>query len=71
MNVQQLRLRLFNFNNNIKAAWQNLRNQASSRDDQQHVMSEDEKVDEASDESFPASDPPGHRSKSSQDKELH
>ena len=41
------------------------------KDDQQHVMSEEEKLDEEIDESFPASDPPGHYSKSKEDKELH
>ncbi len=35
--------------------------------DQEHVMSEDEKLDEAIEESFPASDPPGHISKSEED----
>lgn len=38
-----------------------------AKDDQQHVMSDDEKLDEAIEESFPASDPPGHISKSSED----
>ncbi len=37
------------------------------RDDQQHVMSAEEKLDETIDESFPASDPPGHFSKSAED----
>lgn len=37
----------------------------------EHVMSEEEKLDEAIDESFPASDPPGHISKSSEDKNLN
>lgn len=41
------------------------------KDDQQHEMTEDEKTDEASEESFPASDPPGHISKSSEDKKTH
>lgn len=43
----------------------------SARDDQQHVMSDDEKLEEAIEESFPASDPPGHLSKSREDKNLH
>lgn len=35
--------------------------------DQNHVMTDDEKIDEAVEESFPASDPPGHISKSAED----
>jgi len=38
-----------------------------TRADQTHVMSDDEKIDEAVEESFPASDPPGHISKSAED----
>lgn len=30
------------------------------KDEQEHVMSEEEKLDETLKESFPASDPPGH-----------
>lgn len=35
------------------------------------VKKQNEKTDEASIESFPASDPPGHYSKSLMDKNLH
>lgn len=38
---------------------------------QDHALSEDELLDEEAMESFPASDPPGHRSKSAQDKSSH
>lgn len=37
------------------------------RDDQEHVMTDEEKLDETIDESFPASDPPGHYSVTRQD----
>ncbi len=40
-------------------------------DTQNHVMTEDEKLDEALRESFPASDSPGYHSKSSIDRNLH
>lgn len=36
-----------------------------------HQLSDDELIDEALEETFPASDPPGYRSKTHRDKELH
>lgn len=41
------------------------------RSDQQHVMSEEELLDQTIDDSFPASDPPGHISKSQVDRANH
>lgn len=36
-----------------------------------HTKIENEKADEASRESFPASDPPAHFSKSTEDRQIH
>ncbi len=40
-------------------------------DDQQHLMTDEEKLDETIAESMIASDPPGHISKSVEDRNLH
>ncbi len=43
----------------------------SLKGDQEHVMTDDEKLDETIAESMIASDPPGHISKSAEDRNLH
>ena len=53
----------------LKKVW--FGHEKAAPDDQQHEMTEEEKLDQALMESFPASDPPGHYSKSVEDKELH
>lgn len=42
-----------------------------SRNAQDHAFTDDELLDQEGVESFPASDPPGHRSKSKEDKKTH
>lgn len=42
-----------------------------SRNAQDHSLTEEELLDQAVAESFPASDPPGYRSKSSKDRKAH
>lgn len=42
-----------------------------SRNAQDHVFTEEELLDQEGVESFPASDPPGHRSKSKKDRKTH
>lgn len=74
MNVQTLRLRLHNFNNDLQALWQKFRHgvaDEASPANQRRAMTEEEMLDESLKESFPASDPPGHFSKSVEDRELH
>ncbi len=71
MNVQELRLRFSNLQQEMRSIWRKFQDDTSAADDQQHVMTEEELLDETIKESFPASDPPGHFSKSAKDKELH
>lgn len=74
MNVQSLRLRLHNFNNDMQELWHKFRNglaDEATPGNQKRQMTEEEMLDESLKESFPASDPPGHFSKSSEDRELH
>jgi hypothetical protein len=59
------------FRDLIKPTEESPHHPESAKDDQQHVMCDDEKLDEAIEESFPSSDSPGHLSKSKEDKNLH
>lgn len=47
------------------------RSSKESRNAQDHAFTDDELLDQEGMESFPASDPPGHRSKSNKDKKTH
>lgn len=75
MNVESIRTRLHNINQELKSIWSHLKQEIQTSknksDDQSRVMTEEEKLDEELRESFPASDPPGHFSKSREDQELH
>jgi hypothetical protein len=72
MAMQEIRSILKRFIKEVKDIWFNQGpNVANSKNNESHVMGQEEKLDETIDESFPASDPPGHFSKSSVDKELH
>ena len=60
---------------NIESVWHKVKTFFTPhdfrRDDQQHVMSAEEALDETIDNSFPASDPPGHFSVSGEDRRTH
>ncbi len=74
MNVQAIRSKLNEMKRDLKSIWEKARHDVKNKskgNDQSQVMTPDEKLDETIDESFPASDPPGHYSKSKEDKELH
>ena len=74
MNVQAIRSKLNEMKRDIKSIWQKARTDVQNKkksNDQSRVMTPDEKLDETINESFPASDSPGHFSKSAEDKELH
>lgn len=47
------------------------RSSKESRNAQDHAFTDEELLDQAGVESFPASDPPGHRSKSKRDRRSH
>lgn len=75
MNVESIRTRLHNINQELKGVWghlkQEIQKSKNKSHDQSRVMTEEEKLDEELRESFPASDPPGHFSKSKEDQDLH
>ena len=75
MNVESIRTRLQNINQELKGVWTHLKQEIqkskNKSHDQSRVMTEEEKLDEELKETFPASDPPGHFSKSREDQELH
>ena len=72
MAMQEIRSILKRFKKEFRDIWFNQGpNDPNTKYDESHVMGKEEKLDETIDESFPASDSPGHFSKSSVDKELH
>ena len=72
MSVYSFKLRLFHLKQDMKSVWKNFRKDIiDEKKAQNHVMTQEEQLDETIKESFPASDPPGHFSKSREDKELH
>jgi hypothetical protein len=69
--LQEIGTKLKKIFHTVHEVKKTLKGERTQRDDQKHVMSEDEKIDQAIAESFPASDPPGYTSKSSEDRRLH
>jgi hypothetical protein len=70
--VQTMRARFMNLSGDIRGFVDGFLNSSERRkDDQKHVMTPEEKLDQTSEDSFPASDPPGHISKSTEDKLTH
>lgn len=71
MNVQVIRLRLYNLKQGLRKIWTKIRkDEVDQKNDQSRVMTQEEKLDEELRETFPASDPPGHFAKSMEDSQL-
>ena len=71
MNVQVMRLRFHLLKQNIGKIWTKIRkDEVDQKNDQSRVMTQEEKLDEELRETFPASDPPGHFSKSMEDWQI-
>lgn len=69
-------MRFFFNKNALKNKFQHYKMQVADfvnriRGSEESLKTQNRKADEASMESFPASDPPGHISKSTEDKHLH
>lgn len=65
MNVQEI-------TSKIQSLWHRfIGEEVDAAANQERVMTEEEMLDESLKDSFPASDPPGHFSKSVEDKDLH
>lgn len=71
--MEEIKCMSHKFRNWFVTAEQHLEGKSSkeSRNAQDHAFTDDELLDQAGVESFPASDPPGHRSKSKKDRKTH